>query len=285
MEVGRDDVWGWSVQERKLLKPRARTEFLLFKEAISKWISPVLLYPSTTAWLLSLTRQRNAQIHQFQLLQVPLPMDQGSCHPSIHPSPAVGADQHLPGTAPSSWREAVTHSGYPPQKPSSSELCLSPCALQLSARTGLPLASSWQQPLQLCGLHRLHLCLDLALWFWGFSPHDRFPKSVVVVISQAAIKGRVEVKVMLYHKPLKSFFACSAEQTQKATDVLFLGQIHLCCELHLILGSGWKGGTWPALWSLKASHTWTYLIISVQLHGTEKRFFFSSHFIHEVTWK
>lgn len=102
--------------------------------------------------------------------------------------------------------------------PSSCPSASLPCSCQPGA--GLALASFWQLPLQLCGLQRWNLCSDLALRFWGFSPHDRFPKSVVFVIFQVAIKSGVEVKVMLYHKPLKSFFACSAKQTQKTTDVL-----------------------------------------------------------------
>lgn len=225
----RDDVWCWSVQGRKLLlKTSARTEFLLFKtktpsaqKTISKWISPVLLYPSTTAWLLPLTSQTNPNSSVLSSLSA-IPVDQSSCHPSICADcrAAGGAEQHLPGAAGSSWEEAGTHSGYPSKKHLSFQLCSAslPCSCQPGA--GLALAASWQLPLQLCGLHRLHLCGDLALWFWGFSPHDRFPKSVVVVIFQVAIKTRVEVKVMLCHKPLKSFFACSAKQTQKTTDVL-----------------------------------------------------------------
>lgn len=141
----RDDVRCWSVQRRKLLlKPSARTEFLLFKTKIPSgqktispwiWISPVLLYSSTTAWLLPRTSQTNAQIHQVWFSKCHCLWIRAPAVPSIHGRAAVRADQHLPGSACSSWREAVTCSGYPSKERFSFNLCFSVSALQLSARS------------------------------------------------------------------------------------------------------------------------------------------------------
>lgn len=135
--------------------------------------------------------------------------------PPIHAGcrAAVGADQHERKQSPIL---DVHQRNFSPSSCASAPL---PCSCHPGAE--IALASSWQLPLQLCGLHRLRSSLLRfgPCGFWGFSPHDRFQKSVVVVIFPVAIKTRVEVKVMWYHKALKSFSACSAKQTQKATDV------------------------------------------------------------------
>lgn len=130
--------------------------------------------------------------------------------------------------------------------------CASEC-LPSSCQPGgawLSLAYFWQLPLQLCGLYRLHLYLDLAMWFWGFSPYGSLPKSVVFVIFQVAIKTGVEVKVVLYHKSLKSFFACYVKQPQKTTDVLTRSNSSLLwTPPHPV--ESLEGWMWSALWLLQ----------------------------------
>lgn len=130
----------------------------------------------------------------------------------------------------------------------------------------LSLADVWQLPLQLCGLYRLHLGLDLAMWFWGFSPYSSLTKSVVFVIFQVAIKTRVEVKVMLYHKPLKSFFACYVKKTQNTADVLTTSNSSLLWTppnaVESLRGVNVVSSVIIKGW-IKTSHTWTYLIIVV----------------------
>lgn len=110
------------------------------------------------------------------------------------------------------------------------------------------------------------------MWFRSFSPYSNLPKSVVFVIFQVAIKMRVEVKVMLYHKPLKSFFACYVKQTQKPTDTLTGSNSSLLRTppnpvviggLNVVSSALIKG-------QIKTFNIWIDLIISAELPGTEE---------------
>lgn len=95
---------------------------------------------------------------------------------------------------------------------------------------------------------------------------------------------RVEVKVTLYHKPLKSFFACYVKQTQKPTDTLTGSNSSLLRtppnpvvigRLNVVSSVIIKG-------QIKTSHIWIDLIISVELLGTEETLFFPFALIHKV---
>lgn len=110
------------------------------------------------------------------------------------------------------------------------------------------------------------------MWFRSFSPYSNLPKSVVFVIFQVAIKMRVEVKVTLYHKPLKSFFACYVKQTQKPTDTLTGSNSSLLRTppnpvviggLNVVSSALIKG-------QIKTFNIWIDLIISAELPGTEE---------------
>lgn len=209
--------WSWSTQgENVFWKSGVKSEFLLLKstllsgqQIITKWVAPpsnkvkpkfikTKCFKCHSAWItVPISPPTHADCSCFKRFSASLQAQHA--HPERKQPPILDTNQR--------------------------NICALSCAsdsLPSSCQPGawLSLAYFRQLPLQLCGLHRLHLCSDLAVWFWSFSPYGDLPKRVVFVIFQVAIKMRVEVKVTLHHKSLKSFFACYVKQIQETTAIL-----------------------------------------------------------------